>query len=87
MDVKCVRVLRVYEDANDTQKVIYVDEAARYALIKKWGESVMVRGRRDVKGVVIKALKELDQDGFIARANQALIDELFIEYGEEVLLI
>ncbi|ADY14372.1 hypothetical protein [Sphaerochaeta globosa] len=87
MDVKCVRILRAYEDSNDTEKAIYVDEAARYALIKKWGDSVMVRGRRDVKGVVIKALKELDQDGFIARANQALIDELFIEYGEEVLLI
>ncbi len=87
MDVKCVRVLRPYEDAQDEKNVIYVDEAARYALIKKWGDTVMVRGRRDVKNVQIKALKGLDQDGFIARAGEALIDELFIEYGEEVLLI
>ncbi|NLE15758.1 MAG: hypothetical protein GX626_07800 [Spirochaetales bacterium] len=87
MDVKCVRVLRSYENAKDSERVIYIDEAARYALIKQWGDSVMVRGRRDVKNVQIKALKELDQDGFIARASQALIDELYIEYGEEVLLI
>ncbi|MEA5108377.1 MAG: hypothetical protein VB010_13620 [Sphaerochaeta associata] len=87
MDVKCVRVLRSYEDAKDTKKVIYIDEAARYALIKQWGDSVMVRGRRDVKNVQIKPLKELDQDGFIARASETLIDELYIEYGEEVLLI
>jgi hypothetical protein len=87
MDVKCVRVLRTYEDAQDTKKVIYVDEAARYSLIKQWGETVIVRGRRDVKDVVIKPLQALDKDGFIDRASQALIDELYIEYGEEVLLI
>lgn len=86
MDVKCVRILRAYEDSKDKEKTIYVDESARYALIKKWGDTVMVRGRRDVKAVMIKPLKDIDQDGYIARANQALIDELFIEYGEEVLL-
>ncbi|WP_332447027.1 hypothetical protein [Sphaerochaeta sp.] len=87
MDVKCVRVLRSYEDVPLDEHAIYIDESARYALIKQFGDRVMVRGRRDVKDVEIKPLRPLDQDGFIARAGQALIDQLYIEYGEEVQLL
>lgn len=87
MDVRCVRVLRSYEEADAHERAIYVDEAARYALIKQFGDRISVRGRRDAKDVVIKPLREIDQEGFIARANQNMIDELYIEYGEEVFLL
>ena len=87
MDVKCVRVLRPYEDTATEKQTIYIDEDARYSLIRQWNDQVMVRGRRDVKGITIKPLKESDQNGFIARAGQDLLDALFIEYGEEVLLV
>lgn len=85
MDVKCVRVLRSYEEAQNEDDVIYVDEHARYALNRKWGEVVEVTGRRKTK-LAIKPLTAMDQDGFIARASQKVIDDLFIEYGEEVFL-
>ncbi len=87
MDVKCVRVLRPYSEAATEKRTIYIDEDAQYALIKEWNETVLVRGRRDVKEITIKPLKPNDQNGFIARASQDLIDALYIEYGEEVLLI
>ncbi len=87
MDVKCVRVLRPYEGTESSERVIYIDEDAKYSLIREWGSKVMVRGRFDAKDVVIRPLKEFDQQGFIARASQAVIDELYIEYGEEVQLI
>ena len=84
MDVKCVRVLRPYEDDND-EGSIYIDREAQCSLNKNWGEVVEAMGRRKIK-VAIKPLRELDQDGFIARAGQKVIDALFIEYGEEILL-
>lgn len=86
MDVKCVRVLRPYENVQE-DNTIYIDEDARYALMRQWGDTVQVKGRRDLHDVTIAPLKEMDQEGFIARANQKLIDDLYIEYGEEVLLI
>lgn len=55
--------------------------------MKEWGEKVFIKGRNDVRDVEIQPLKELDQNGFIARAGQQLIDELYIEYGEEVMII
>lgn len=85
MDVKCVRVLRPYEDEKADDMTIYIDEDARYALNKKWGESVEALGRNQVI-VTLAPLKTMDQQGYIARAGQALIDALYIEYGEEIIL-
>ena len=90
MDVKCVRVLRPYDNppegtAVPGEMVIYVDEDARYSLNKKWGEKVEAKGRRVIQAV-IQPLAPMDQEGFIARADQTVIDALFIEYGEEILL-
>lgn len=86
MDVKCVRVLRPYEDQPSQEDMtIYIDEDARYALGRDWGTTALALGRREVK-VTIAPLKALDQEGYIARASQALIDALYIEYGEEIIL-
>jgi hypothetical protein len=87
MDVKCVRVLRPYEGTDASERVIYIDEDAKYSLIREWGSKIMVRGRFDAKEVEIRPLKAFDQQGFIARASQSIIDEAYIEYGEEVQLI
>ena len=86
MDAKCVRVLRPYEEADNQKRVIYIDEDARYSLMRKWGETINIKGRRDVKNVEIQPLKEMDQEGFIARMGKALLDEVYVEYGEEVML-
>ncbi len=86
MDVKCVRVLRPYEDKQNEDDTIFIDEEARYSLMKEWGEKVNIKGRRDIEGITIRPLAAIDQQGFIARANQALIDRLYVEFGEEVLL-
>jgi len=86
MDVKCVRVLRPYEEQpRGEEMTIYIDEDARYALNREWGSAAMALGRREVK-VTIAPLKAMDQEGYIARAGQALIDALYIEYGEEIIL-
>ena len=85
MDVKCVRVLRPYEDEKADDKTIYIDEDARYALNRQWGESAVAQGRREVT-VTLAPLKAMDQEGYIARAGRALIDALYIEYGEEIIL-
>jgi len=85
MDVKCVRVLRPYEGETAAEKTIYIDEDARYALNRKWGEKAIAQGRREVE-VTLAPLKAIDQNGYIARAGQALIDALYIEYGEEIIL-
>lgn len=90
MDVKCVRVLRPYDDqprdsGEERDLVILIDEDARYALNRNWGEKVEAKGRRVITAV-IQPLAPMDQEGFIARADQAVIDALFIEYGEEVIL-
>lgn len=87
MDVKCVRVLRPYNKSDEDKLILYIDEDARYSLMKNWGDTVFVKGRRDVKNVEIQPLKDIDQEGFIARAGQRMIDELYIEYGEEVMVI
>ena len=86
MDVKCVRVLRPYEDAPEGDPMtIYIDEDARYALNRAWGAAAVAQGRREVN-VTIAPLKAMDQEGYIARGSQALIDALYIEYGEEIIL-
>ena len=86
MDVKCVRVLRPYEDQSQGgEMTIYIDEDARYALNREWGATVQALGRREVT-VTIAPLKDMDQQGYIARAGQALVDALYIEYGEEIIL-
>lgn len=86
MDVKCVRVLRPYEDQpQDGDMTLYIDEDARYALNREWGSVVQALGRRET-AVTIAPLKAMDQEGYIARGGQALIDALFIEYGEEIIL-
>lgn len=86
MDVKCVRVLRPYEDGGPAaDKTLYIDEEARYALNRAWGNEAVALGRREVT-VTIAPLKTMDQGGYIARAGQALIDALYIEYGEELIL-
>lgn len=86
MDVRCIRILRPYADHTGDDHTIFIDEDARYALMSQWGDTVTVKGRYDVKDVKIQPLQEIDQQGFIGRANKKLIDALFIEYGEEVLL-
>lgn len=86
MDAKCVRVLRPYEEKDNNKRVIFIDEDARYSLMKQWGDTVFIKGRQDVKDVEIQPLKEMDQGGFIARMGQGLLDEVFVEYGEEVML-
>jgi len=86
MDVKCVRVLRPYDETpQDGPLTIHIDEDARYALNRDWGATVQALGRREVP-LVIAPLKGMDQQGYIARAGQAVIDALFIEYGEEIIL-
>ena len=86
MDVKCVRVLRPYEDETPAEPLtLYIDEDARYALNLDWGAQAVALGRREIK-VTIAPLRALDQEGYIARGGQALIDALFIEYGEEIIL-
>lgn len=92
MDVKCVRVLRPYDNPPagteiemPGEMIIYIDEDARYALNKKWGDKVEAKGRRVIQAA-IQPLAPMDQEAFIARADQAVIDALFIEYGEEILL-
>lgn len=87
MDVKCVRVLRPYEASDNKKRVLYIDEDARYSLMKQWGDKVCIQGRRNVTSVEIQPLKDMDQEGYIARAGNQLLDEMFIEYGEEVLII
>ncbi|MGM0432506.1 MAG: hypothetical protein ACQEQU_07330 [Spirochaetota bacterium] len=86
MDVRCIRILRPYEGKEAETDTIYIDEDARYALMCSWGDSVRVKGRYDVDGVQIQPLGAIDQEGFIGRASQQLIDKLYIEYGEEVIL-
>ncbi|UQZ88520.1 hypothetical protein C4J81_04590 [Deltaproteobacteria bacterium Smac51] len=86
MDVKCVRVLRPYEDEKPGDEMtLYIDEDARYALNRDWGAKAEALGRRKIT-VTIQPLKAMDQEGFIARGGQALIDALYIEYGEEIIL-
>ena len=85
MDAKCIRVLRPYEKTNNDNSVIYIDEEAKISLSANWGDEVEILGRRKAKAK-IQPIKDLDRDGFIGRAGQDLIDELYIEYGEEVLL-
>lgn len=86
MDTKCVRVLRPYEEADNQKRVIFIDEDARYSLMRHWGDKVNIKGRFDVKNVEIQPLKEMDQGGFVARMGKALLDEVYVEYGEEVML-
>lgn len=86
MDVKCVRVLRPYENEGLLEEMaLYIDEDARYALNREWGSAAEALGRQKA-AVTIRPLKAMDQEGFIARGSQALIDALAIEYGEEVIL-
>lgn len=87
MDTKCVRLLRPYPSADPAARAIHIDEDARYALMVQWGDPVTVKGRLDVKGVAVQPLEEMDQNGFVARVGQALLDELYVEYGEEVMLV
>lgn len=85
MDVKCIRILRPYKDEDNNELTIYIDEQARESLSKQWGDEVEVLGRK--KAIAkIKPLNEIDQDGFIGRAGQKLIDDVYIEYGEEVFI-
>ena len=86
MDVRCIRILRPYDTESIDDNTLLIDEQARYALMKQWGEKITAKGRYDVHDVAIQPLKEMDQEGFIGRASQALIDALYIEYGEEILL-
>ena len=86
MDVKCVRVLRPYDEAPQCGPLtIHIDEDARYALNRDWGATIQALGRREVT-LVIAPLQAMDQQGYIARASQTVIDALFIEYGEEIIL-
>lgn len=85
MDNKCIRVLRPYTIEDNDQMVIYIEDQARKELSSNWGDRVEILGRKKVIAE-IQPLKDLDKDGLIGRAGQRLIDELYIEYGEEVLL-
>ncbi len=85
MDTKHVRVLRLVDNMEDG-KVIYVDSSCLYALRVNENAKVTVMGKRTVKDVIVKLLPKYDEDGYIARVGQALLDELYLEYGEEVLI-
>lgn len=87
MDAKCVRVLRLHPAADQEKRAIYIDEDARYSLMAQWGDKICIKGRLDVKGVEVQPLEAMDQNGFIARASQMLLDELYVDYGEEVMLM
>lgn len=84
MDAKVVRALRPYEEKKE--KKIYIDEDARYSLMVEWGDKITVSGRFAVKGVEVQPLKPMDQEGFVARLGKELLDEVYVEYGEEVML-
>lgn len=84
MDCRCIRILRHYEDAED-ENVIFIDEPARETMQVEWGDTVRVLGRKETTAV-IQPLREIDRDGFIGRVSRKILDEAFIEYGEEVLL-
>jgi hypothetical protein len=84
MDCRCIRILRHYKDAED-ENVIFIDEPARETMQVEWGDTVRVLGRRETTAV-IQPLREIDRDGFVGRVSRKILDEAFIEYGEEVLL-
>lgn len=86
MDTRCIRILRPYDDEKIDENTIYIDDDARYALRRQWGDTVTAKGRFVVQNVCIHPLRAMDQKGFIGRASQQLIDRLYIEYGEEILL-
>lgn len=85
MDIKCIRVLRPYNDEKEEDRTIYIEDRAREDLTANWGDEIQILGRKKVIAR-IQPLKDMDKDGLIGRAGQDLIDELYIEYGEEVLL-
>ncbi len=85
MDTKHVRVLRLNKETEDG-KVIYVDNSCIYSLRVEVGDKITVVGKRTVKDVEVRLLPDCDQDGYIARIGKNLLEELYLEYGEEVLL-
>ena len=84
MDVRCVRLLRQYPDAED-DNVIYVDEPVREMMQCEWGAKIGIRGRNDATAS-IQPLRPEDRDVLIARVSQKTLDEAYVEYGEQVLL-
>lgn len=85
MDNKCIRMLRPYNEEDNPKMVLYIEDRAREELSANWGDKVEILGRK--KAIAeIQPLEDLDKDGLIGRGGQRLMDELYIEYGEEVLL-
>ncbi len=85
MDVKNMRLMDVYSDADDALDVLYIDDEARKAVDRDWGEEVEVIGRRNVSAV-IRQLQDFDLGACVARAGSGLREKLMIEVGEEVLI-
>lgn len=86
MDARNVRVIRNYEDMQTDENAVYIDDTARFYLGNlAWDTKIIIKGRRDVEGI-IKPLKAHDGDGQIARMSEQLRDKAMIEWGEEVLL-
>ncbi len=85
MDTKHVRLLRLIDEMEDGN-IIYVDESCLYSLRITEGEKAVVVGKRTVKDVEVRLLPKFDQDGYIARVGKNLLDKLYLEYGEEVLI-
>jgi len=84
MDIKNVRILKAPSET--AEGTIMVDNATRKSLIADWGDRISLLGRR--KGeAVIQPLDELDSGVQVARISEDLMKTLFIEYGEEVLLL
>lgn len=85
MDPRNVRVMKAYEDTNASDMTIYIDESARETLATEWGEQILVKGRRDVPAK-IKPLNDIDSDAYVARVSPKLLEDLMVEYGENLLL-
>lgn len=84
MDTRCVRVMPMYEDVDETNLVL-VDEAAFRSMGLQPDADIKVRvlGRNEAEAKV-GLLRDIDKNCFVARATQDVIDAAYVEYGEEV---
>ena len=85
MDARNVKILPPYPDEAFPNDTIYIDEAARYALHASWGDRVKLVGRREFEAKIAE-LRGYDQGAQICRMNDKLMDAIFSEIGDQLLL-
>ncbi len=85
MDPRNVRIMKPYSDGSCVDDTVYVDEAARDALHVKWGDEVLVLGRRRCHAK-IAPLKEEDVGAQAVRMTEQMQDKTYCCVGDEVLL-